>query len=194
MASERRVVSQQLRHTLELNWQFVILIASTLLHPERSIISQGESRRKSIQRLTVFFLSLCFCLSHGLLIHLFLTLSYRLNALFSSSLAVTPFHPFLHLWLCFSSLALSPSLSSTQWHLTWQRFPLSKEWNHLSGNGLQPSSMADWRLVSLLDLSHPLLHHSWIKLDWWQVWGDVIHVLLLASIVHKIYSNTSKMV
>lgn len=28
---------------------------------------------------------------------------------------------------------LSCSLSSALWHLTWHRFPLSKEWNHLSG-------------------------------------------------------------
>ena len=75
-----------------------------------------------------------------------------------TSLALTPFHSFLHLQLCFSSLPPSPSLSSTHWHLTWQRFPLSKEWNHLPENELQPSSMADWRLVSPLDLtlSHPL--------------------------------------
>lgn len=42
MASERRVVSQQLLWVLELNWQFVILIALTLLHPGRSEIGQGE--------------------------------------------------------------------------------------------------------------------------------------------------------
>ena len=52
-----------------------------------------------------------------------------------------------------------PSLlfSFTHWHLTWQRFPLSKEWTHLPRNRLQPSTMADWRLVSLLDLTlnHP---------------------------------------
>lgn len=48
------------------------------------------------------------------------------------SLQFTLFCTFLFLitgpiWSC---------LSSKQRHLTWQRFPLSKEWNHLSGNRL----------------------------------------------------------
>lgn len=75
------------------------------------------------------------------------------------------FDSFLHLQLCFSSVALSP-LSSTHWHLSWQRFPLSKEWEYLPGNWLQPSTMADWRLVSLLDLT---LRHSLFSPLWAQI-------------------------
>ncbi len=60
----------------------------------------------------LFLLSLSlFCPSCYLLAHLFLTFSYRLSASLSNSLALTPLHSFLHLWLCFSSVALSPSLS-----------------------------------------------------------------------------------
>lgn len=113
---------------------------------------------EEINSQTVFLSPLSPFLSRYLLVHPSLTFSYRLSALVSDSLALTSFHSFLHLRLCFSSLAVSPFLSSTRWHLTWQRPPLSKEWNHLPGNGLQPSTMADWRLVSLLDLTlcHPL--------------------------------------
>lgn len=86
MASEWRVVSQQLYWALELNWQFVILIGLTLLHLGRNIIRQGEAWRKSIHRL------LFLCVSCYLLLHLFLTFASRLNALFSNPLAHTPFH------------------------------------------------------------------------------------------------------
>lgn len=84
MASERRVVSQQLLWVLELNWQFVILIALTLLHPGRSEFGQGEVPGNQFMD----YLS-------------FTSLS------FPNPLALTPFHSPLLLWLCFSSVILS---------------------------------------------------------------------------------------
>lgn len=123
---------------------------------------------EEINSRTLHFLSLLSCVSCCLFLHLFLTFASRLNTLFSNPLAHTPFHFSLHLWLCFSSVALSPSLSPTHWHLILQRFPLSKEWNHLPGNGLQPSTMADWRLVILLSLNSTISfsYHSRLISDW----------------------------
>lgn len=86
MASERRVVSQQLLWVLELNWQFVILIALTLLDPGRSEFGQFMDY--------LSFTSLSFFLS-------------PIYSFFSNPLALTPFHSPLLLWLCFSSVILS---------------------------------------------------------------------------------------
>lgn len=50
MAGARQWQSNNNRRAAESNWQFVIFIASTPLHPKRGIISRGESRGKSIRR------------------------------------------------------------------------------------------------------------------------------------------------
>ena len=156
-AGEMRAVSQQLGHTLELNWQFVIVIALT---PRASGERRNQQRRvpQEINSKAPFFPPP---------LYLFPSLSQSPWPLVSCSLQqvkrfilprgwpISLFSTLRALFLITGPLLL---LSPTRWHLTWRRFPLSKEWNHLSGNGLKPSTMADWRLVFLLEASHPLLH------------------------------------
>ena len=149
MASKRRVVSQQLHWVLELNWQFVILIALTLLHPGRSIISQSEVWRKSNHKL---------CFSPTLSFSEFLTiysstcflLSLIVWALYSPTLLHLLHFIFLYTYSFVSHQWPSLLLSFNTLTSYLQRFPLSKEWNHLPGNGLQPSTLADLTLI------HPL--------------------------------------
>lgn len=50
MAGARQWQTNNNRRAAESNWQFVIFIASTPLHPKRGIISRDESRGKSIRR------------------------------------------------------------------------------------------------------------------------------------------------
>lgn len=122
----------------ESNWQFVIFIASTPLHPKRGIISCGDPRGKSIQRdcsTSVPFPSVSCRFP--------LTLSSRF-------LKLTPFFFFFYTSDVVSSCC-PPSgcldltlLDAVTSYLAY--FPLCGERSHLSKNGLRPLIMADWRL------------------------------------------------
>lgn len=187
MASERRVVSQQLHRTLELNWQFVILIILTLLHPGRGTISQAMPRRKSIHRLSRLFpLSpfLPFPLSTRPPVSHFLQWFERfilwLSCTHSISLFFCTYGFVSHQW---PSLLLFSSATDI---LLGRDFHYLRSGTIYQGMGF---SRLLWltRGPSLYWIFHPspFFYHSRLKLDWWQVWEHVhtvVHVLLLAAI------------
>lgn len=176
MASERRVVSQQLCRALELNWQFVILIALTPLHPGKSIISQGKAQRKSTHR------------------HCLFPLFFSVFPAISSS---TYFLVSLAAWMLFSRTLLH-SLHFTLFYtygfvLQHTDILLGRDFHYLRSGTIYQGMCFSHLLWLTVDLSldwilHsaiPFFHHSRLKLDWWQVWADVhtiVHVLLLAPI------------
>lgn len=172
MASGKRVVTQRLRLALELNWQFVILITLTLLHPGRSIISQAKAQRKSIHGCCRFPHSPFLAFP---LIQRSFTFSYRLNT-FSNSLALTPFHFSLHL-----------SFVSHQWPSLLQHTDnlLGRDFHYLRSGTIYQGmvfSLLLWltggsSLYWILYSTIPFFHPSRLKSVWIQASVDVHRVV-----------------
>lgn len=164
MAGARQGQTNNNRRAAESNWQFVIFIASTPLHPKRGIISRDESRGKSIGRDCEASVplpspsSLC----SWVIRRFSLTLS-------SSSLALTPFHFFffslMTLFLAAAlSLAASLSPSLTLWHLTWLTFHYVESTAIYQRMGSSHRARLTGGYVSLLYLSHPFLRRSCLNI------------------------------
>lgn len=158
MAGARQGQTNNNRRAAESNWQFVIFIASTPLHPKRGIISRDESRGKSIGRdceASVPLPSPSVLESSADFLWLYLPApshSLHFTSFFFTYDSVSRRCP---LSGCLA-LALLDAATS---YLAY--FPLCGEHSHLSKNGLQSSSTADWRLRLFIgsqpSLSPPLL-------------------------------------
>lgn len=159
MAGARQGQTNNNRRAAESNWQFVIFIASTPLHPKRGIISRDESRGKSIRRDCEASVPLPLFLSHP---PIFFDFIFQLPRTHSISLL---FFSLMTLFLAAAlSLAASLSPSLTLWHLTWLTFHYVESTAIYQRMGSSHRARLTGGYVSLLDLSHPFLRRSCLNI------------------------------